>query len=405
MRGGSVGKDARRPPGFYCIVDCILTRWRSPRPFAVAGRRRVLPAQTPIRRSADPAVRGKRTGSYTPTGARVDSPAEKPEGSLVIDSPQGHIPVLKCEVVQFLHARPGDVVVDATIGLGGHARLFADAIGSTGTLVGLDVDPANLEVARSWLAQFTGRLELVHANFAELPAVLASLGIGSADVLLADLGICSTQLDDPGRGFSFQQDGALDMRLDPRLKTTAGELVNRLPERELGDLLYRYSQEPGSRRIAKSICQARRDGRITTTSRLAKIVLDALGVTGESWASRVHPATRAFLALRIAVNDELQNLASLLEAAPAILTPGGRFGVIAFHSLEDKPVKLDFRRRKNEGVYAIVTKKPVVAGEDERRENPRSRSAKLRVAQRLASGACQPPSTSAGGDSGLDEDD
>ena len=300
------------------------------------------------------------------------------------ESSLGHVPVLAREVLEHLQVRAGETVVDATIGLGGHARLFADAVGPTGTVIGLDVDPVNLESARAVLADFAGRLELVHANFVELPEVLVSLGIAGADVLFADLGICSTQLDDPNRGFSFQRDGSLDMRLDPRLKSTAGELVNRLSEKDLGDLLYQNSQEPGSRRIAKFICAARRDGRITTTGRLAKIVLDALGVAGESWSSRVHPATRTFLALRIAVNRELEKLESLLEMAPTLLTPGGRFGVIAFHSLEDKPVKLDFRRRKNEGVYAIVTKKPVVAGDDERRDNPRSRSAKFRVARRVA---------------------
>jgi len=299
-------------------------------------------------------------------------------------SSPGHVPVLAREVLDYLQVRPGETVVDATIGLGGHARLLAHAIGPTGTLVGLDVDPVNLESARAVLADFAGRLELIHANFVELPEVLRSLGIAGADVLFADLGICSTQLDDANRGFSFQRDGSLDMRLDLRSKTTAGELVNRLSEKDLGDLFYQNAQEPGSRRIAKFICAARRDGRITTTGRLAKIVLDALGLAGESWSSRVHPATRTFLALRIAVNRELEKLESLLEIAPKLLTSGGRIGVIAFHSLEDKPVKLDFRRRKNEGVYAIVTKKPVVADDDERRDNPRSRSAKLRVARRIA---------------------
>lgn len=328
-----------------------------------------------------------------------------PEGKPVSDASLGHVPVLAREVLDHLQVRTGETVVDATIGVAGHANLFAAAIGPTGTLIGLDIDPVNLESARAALAGFSGRLELVHANFAELPDVVASLGLAQVDVLFADLGICSTQLDDPVRGFSFQRDGSLDMRLDPRLKVTAGDMVNRLSEKELGDLIYQNAQEPGSRRIAKFICSARRDGRITTTGRLAKVVLDALGVAGESWSGRVHPATRTFLALRIAVNRELEKLASLLEIAPKLLTPGGRFGVIAFHSLEDKPVKLDFRRRKNEGVYTIVTKKPVVAGDDERRDNPRSRSAKLRVAKRIAVGGANEDSPFVNDEFDAEQDD
>lgn len=297
----------------------------------------------------------------------------------------GHIPVLPREVCELLALRAGETVVDATIGLGGHARLLAERLGATGTLIGLDVDPANLETARRALADRKSacRMELVHANFAELPEVLVSLGLTQVDAILADLGMSSRQLDDPARGFSFQREGPLDMRLDARLTVTATDLVNRLREQELGDLLYFNAQETAGRRIARRICEARKNSRITTTTRLAEIVASAVGVDPESRKSRIHPATRTFLALRMAVNEEIENLEALLEAAPRLLSPGGRLGVIAFHSVEDKPVKLDFRKRKSEGIYQILTKKPVVASDDERRSNPRSRSAKLRAVMRL----------------------
>lgn len=296
----------------------------------------------------------------------------------------GHKPVLPREVLELLAPAPADVVIDATLGLGGHSCLLAQRLGPDGVLIGLDVDPANIEVARKRIEESKPacRVELVHANFAELEDVLDSLGVKCADVLLADLGISSSQLDDPARGLSFQREGPLDMRLDPRLKVTAAALVNSLREKDLGDLIYENAQEFAARRIAGRICEARRDSRITTTTRLAAVVANALGVNPESRKSKIHPATKTFMALRMAVNQELRNLNALLENAPKILRPGGRFGVIAFHSNEDKPVKLDFRKRKAEGIYRILTKKPVVAEEDERRQNPRSRSAKLRGAVR-----------------------
>ena len=297
--------------------------------------------------------------------------------------PAGHTPVLTREVLELLSVGPGQTVLDATVGLGGHARLFAEAIGPEGRLVGLDVDPANLIVARSTLADVPCPVELIHANFVELHNALKRAGVARVDVLFADLGVSSTQLEDAERGFSFQRDGPLDMRMDPRLTTTAADLVNRLKERELGDLLYFNAQETAGRRIARRICEHRREGRITRTERLVKIVCGAVGVDPRSRKRKIHPATRTFLALRIAVNDETRCLATLLTAAPEILNPCGRIGVISFHSVEDKPVKMDFRKRTNEGIYRTVTKKPVTAATDERRSNPRSRSAKLRVAARL----------------------
>jgi len=295
----------------------------------------------------------------------------------------GHEPVLLEETLELLGVAPGDVIVDATVGLGGHARVLGERAGASGVLIGLDVDPENLAVARERLVDCPADVRLHHANFRELRDVLSAENIDRVDVLFADLGVASTHLDQPQRGFSFREDGPLDMRMDPRLAESAADLVNRLKERELSDILFFNAQEMKSRRIAKRICECRKAARITTTGRLAEIVCSALNVNPRSRRSKIHPATRTFQALRIAVNDEIGALTALLDSAPDVLRPGGRFGVIAFHSIEDKPVKLDFRRRKNERTYDIVTKKPVTASERERLENPRSRSAKLRVAVRL----------------------
>ena len=305
----------------------------------------------------------------------------------------GHIPVLSEQVCRLLEVKPGETVVDATVGLAGHAMLFFEALAREGTLVGLDADPANLAIGRRRLiraaavedgsSQSPIRIELVHANFAELETVLSRLGIRSVDVIFADLGMSSTQLDDAERGFSFQRDGPLDMRMDPRIKVTAADLVNRLGERELGDLIYHNSQERASRRIARRICEVRRQKRITTTSALVEVIANALRVNPASRRSRIHPATKTFQALRMAVNEETRCLGALLDAAPRLLAPDGRIGIVAFHSVEDKAVKLNFRARSSDGIYRIVTKRPVTAEEAERQANPRSRSAKLRVATRL----------------------
>ncbi|MCP4591010.1 MAG: 16S rRNA (cytosine(1402)-N(4))-methyltransferase RsmH [bacterium] len=299
-----------------------------------------------------------------------------------MEPPTGHTPVLPHEVVKLLAPQPGDVVVDATVGAGGHAALLAQAIGPTGVLHALDADGAALELARTRLEDVAGSVVLHQANFRDLRAILDERDISGVDVILADLGVSSMQLGDPQRGFSFSSDGPLDMRMDSRLEAGAAELVNRMGEGDLADLIYEYSQERLSRRIAKRICAARREGRITTTSRLAEIVCRATGAPPHSRRSKIHPATRTFQALRMAVNDELPALKELLEQAPGCLKTGGRIGIISFHSLEDRMVKWDFRRCKDEGTYDLVTRRPVVAEAEERRENPRSRSAKLRVARR-----------------------
>ncbi len=285
--------------------------------------------------------------------------------------------------------KPGEVVVDATLGHGGHARLMAEAIGATGRLIGLDVDQHNLARAKARLENVGlpnggPHIDLIRSNFAAIGEALDQLGIDKVDVILADLGLSTDQLLDETRGLTFLASGPLDMRLDDRQRETAADLVNSLNERELADLIYGYSQERASRRIARRICQVRRQQRIQTTAELVKIVCSALGVSAESRPGRLHPATRTFLALRMAVNREIENLTALLEQAPTRLSPGGRIAVISFHSGEDRVVKRDFLAHQRLGVYVLKTKKPICPSSEEVRFNPRSRSAKLRVAMRTA---------------------
>ena len=225
------------------------------------------------------------------------------------------------------------------------------------------------------------RVELVRANFDRIEKLLADRGIEKVDFILADLGFCSGQLEDAQRGLSFQTAMPLDMRLDDRLKTTAADLVNRLSQTELADLIYRYGQDRASRRIARFIVEQRSRQKLTTTAELAALVCRALKAPARG--NRIHPATRTFQALRIAVNDELTRLRALLDAAPTLLKPGGAIAVISFHSLEDGMVKNDFREKKAERVYDVLTKKPIQPTDEEIARNPRSRSAKLRIAKRL----------------------
>jgi len=299
--------------------------------------------------------------------------------------PIEHQPVLCREVLATVAPRPGDSVADVTVGHGGHARLFADAVGPQGRLLGLDVDPANIERARSALvaARDRGpRVDLVRANFRDLESVLDSLGIAHVDVIFSDLGASTDQLLDPSRGLSFAEDGPLDMRLDDRLEKTAADLVNSLGESELSDIIYHNSQERFSRRIARRICEARREARVCRTGQLVRIVCSAVGASPASRREKIHPATRTFLALRMAVNDEPASLEALLAVAPKRLRPGGRIAMISFHSGEDRIVKQDFLARRRSALYEIETKKPIRPSRGEMQRNPRSRSAKLRVARR-----------------------
>ncbi len=290
-----------------------------------------------------------------------------------------HLPVLPAEVLTYLAPQPGQVIVDATVGAGGHARLIAEALGPTGRLIGLDQDPSMLELARP---SITGcPVTLVHGNFDQLRHVLDDLQIDFVAGVLADLGFASDQLERPERGFSFQLEGPLDMRLDPNEGEPASMLLRRLGERELADLFWEYGEERFSRRVARKIVETRARSPIDTTTQLAELVRRCVppGRPGRRARDRrIDPATRVFQALRIAVNDELGSLERLLEALPKCLRPGGRAVIISFHSLEDRRVKQAFR---DKNTWQVLTRKPVTAAEEEVRNNPRARSAKLRAAQ------------------------
>jgi 16S rRNA (cytosine1402-N4)-methyltransferase len=285
-----------------------------------------------------------------------------------------HVPVLSREVIALLAPASGEVWVDATIGAGGHSRLIAERLAPNGRLIGLDQDPTMLELARPRLEGLP--VTLLHANFDQLESALQRAGLQQVDGVLADLGVSSDQLDAPERGLSFQRDGPLDMRLDPTQGEPASALLKRLTERELAEIFWKYGEERHSRRIARRIVETRRQAPIETTAQLAGLVRRCVP---REKGNRIDAATRAFQGLRIAVNDELGSLERLLSQLPKAVKPGGRVGVISFHSLEDRLVKHAFRDRD---VWEGLTKKPVQVGDDEVRDNPRARSAKLRVAKR-----------------------
>ncbi len=287
-----------------------------------------------------------------------------------------HVSILPAEVLALLAPAPGQTFVDATVGAGGHARVLAERLGPTGQLIGLDQDVAMLELARPRLEGLP--VTLIQANFDRLRKVLQGLGIAAVDGVLADLGVCSDQLDAAERGLSFQQPGPLDMRFDPRDGPTAAELLRHLGERELADLFWEYGEERFSRRIARRIVETRKDTPLETTEQLAALVRRCVP-RPKGRRHIIDPATRVFQALRIAVNDELGALDRLLIALPIVLAPGGRAAIISFHSLEDRRVKQTFRDKTT---WEELTRKPVQAGEEEIRNNPRARSAKLRAAVR-----------------------
>jgi 16S rRNA (cytosine1402-N4)-methyltransferase len=286
-----------------------------------------------------------------------------------------HVPVLPAEVLAALEPAPGQVVVDATAGAGGHARLLAERVVPGGRVIALDQDSAMLALASR--GGLTGLpVAFVHSSFGRLRRVLDDLGLERVDAVLADLGVCSDQLDDVQRGLSFTKPGPLDMRMDPDSGETAADLVRRLPERELADLIYEYGEERHSRRVARRIVEERQRTPIETTEQLADLVRRCVPRSGKG----IDPATRTFQALRIAVNDELGELERLLALLPRCVKPGGRAAIISFHSLEDRRVKHAFRERS---LWEALTKKPVQAGDEEVRNNPRARSAKLRAARRV----------------------
>ena len=289
----------------------------------------------------------------------------------------GHVPVLLKEAIDFLAIKRGGTYIDATVGLGGHSFEIAKRLGARGHLIGLDKDPAALEVARAKLQGADWPLmTLLHRSFAELVNDQRPTTI---DGILADIGVSSLQLNDAARGFSFQAEGPLDMRMNPQAGRTAEQVVNQVDEVTLANLIYEFGEERRSRRIARAIVRSRP---IRTTAQLADVISVAARPMNQA-ERRIHPATRTFQALRIFVNDELKELQVLLNVAPQLLKPGGRLVVISFHSLEDRIVKDSLRDGVKQGYYESLTKKPVTASEEEIDRNPRSRSAKLRAAERV----------------------
>jgi len=287
-----------------------------------------------------------------------------------------HTPVMLDEVLEWLGIRPDGTYIDATLGAGGHSEAIAERL-STGRLISLDRDARALDLARERLKSFGERVTLVQAPFSRIAEVAQELGIPPADGVLADLGVSSMQLDQPERGFSFREAGPLDMRMDAGDELTAGEIVNRWPEKELADLLFREADEHDSRRIARAIVRARP---IRDTAHLATVVAGARKQWGRQ---RLHPATKTFLALRIAVNREMEELGQFLLRTPATLTSGGRWVILTYHSREDRQVKRAFQEGERQGTLKVFTKHVIQPTERETAANPRSRSAKLRCAEKV----------------------
>ena len=337
----------------------------------------------------------------TPERGGHGLPPQRTEKHGSLGAPEvGHVPVLLKEAIDFLAVKRGGTYLDATVGLGGHSYEIARRLGAPGHLIGFDKDPAALEQARERLKPINSRsslvvseaaaerpttsdqrpeldwpqITLIHGSFAEAGERVAP---ASLDGMMADLGVSSLQLNDSARGFSFQAEGPLDMRMNPVSGETAEQVVNHIDERELADVIYEFGEERRSRRIARAIVRSRP---IRTTKQLVEVVSAAARSMKHE---RIHPATRTFQALRIFVNRELDDLKALLEAAPRVLKPGGRLVTISFHSLEDRIVKDALREGAKQGWYELLTKKPVTAGEEEIERNPRSRSAKMRAARKI----------------------
>jgi len=294
-----------------------------------------------------------------------------------------HVPVMLQEVLDYLKLAPGQVVVDATLGTGGHAIEILKRISPQGRLIGIDRDENSLEVCRNRLVDFKDQTQFVHANFVDLDQVLNNLGIEKIDGIVFDLGISSYQLHDAGRGFSFQEEGPLDMRLDRSSYISAYDLVNNLNEQEISTLLWNFGQERWHNRIAHLLVQERKDAPIATTKQLANLVVRAIPHRYRRSYYRIHPATRTFQAVRIAVNRELEILENAIKKAVDILNKQARICVISFHSLEDRVIKHTFRALKSDGLIDIITAKPLTPGMSEIDQNASSRSSKFRVAERI----------------------
>jgi len=290
-----------------------------------------------------------------------------------------HDPVMVTEVIELLAPSRGGLFVDCTVGLGGHSRALLEAGASS--VLGFDRDATALQIARERLAPFGDRVRLAHADYRDLDRVLGEQGIDAVAGALADLGVSSMQFDAEGRGFSFRRDEPLDMRMDQSRGPSAADLLRDAEETEIADVIFRFGEERHSRRVARAIVWARRESAIDTTGRLAAIVRRAVPHHGYQ---RIDPATRTFQALRIWVNEELEGLEAFIERAVAVLEPGGRLAMIAFHSLEDRIVKHTMRRLDASGAVRLVTRRPTIPGEAEIAANPRSRSARLRAVERAA---------------------
>jgi len=287
-----------------------------------------------------------------------------------------HVPVLVREALEYLNVRPDGIYVDATLGAGGHAEEILRRLG-TGRLLGIDRDPAALAAARERLQNFGDKLMVMEGNFAQIAELHEASGLPPAAGVLADLGMSSIQLEDAARGFSFNRPGPLDMRMGPDAPVSAAELVNQARERELADTIFQLGEERHSRRIARAIVKARP---IRTTTELAQVVTRA--IPSRAGFHQIHPATRTFMALRMAVNEELGNLKAFLAGVLPVLAPGGRLAIVSFQSLEDRLVKRAFADWSREGRICTLTRKPIRPVEYEVQENPRSRSAKLRAAEK-----------------------
>jgi 16S rRNA (cytosine1402-N4)-methyltransferase len=318
--------------------------------------------------------------AYPEMEAHVRAKGSTPAGT--------HVPVLVDEVMSCLRPAPGEVVVDCTVGYGGHAREFLQRIGPAGRLLALDVDSEELERTRRRLAAMNVPVGFHRSNFAGIAKVMSKEKLDGVDIIFADLGVSSMQVDNPARGMSYKHEGPLDMRMDNRLKRTAADLLNTLPEEELAQALRELADEPDHRRIARLVVDRRATEPVTRTSQLVQIIFEAKGMTAQTWREQqrrshsgsLHPAARTFQALRILVNDELGSLRELLRVAPYCLRPGGRIGVISFHSGEDRLVKQAFRDGLRMGVYESAAPDVIVPTAREIHANPRSASARFRWA-------------------------
>lgn len=291
-----------------------------------------------------------------------------------------HVSVMPQEVIEFLNPPAGGCFLDGTLGLAGHSALIAERIGPSGRLIALDKDHKALALAKKKLSGFSGRMDLVHSDFRDFDIVLKNLGVDAVDGMLFDLGISSFQLDEPQRGFSFRSEGPLDMRMDQEALTSAKDLVNTLKEEDLADIIFNFGEERFSRRIAKAIVQYRSRKPVETTQELEEIIFTSVPVSYRR--QKIHPATRTFQAIRIAVNRELEALTSVMDKCADYLKEGGRIGVISFHSLEDRIVKEKFKSLAKSGVMTLIVKKPLRPTDEEIQSNPRSRSARFRIAER-----------------------